>query len=413
MAPWWHKVVTLLGSSYFVLALGVVFLVSELRFGRNDFDIFLAAGKDLLSQADIYTKTYFDGYHYYYSLFFAAIMAIASLVPVWIAKGLWMGLNMIMLFKVWKLILAYLPFSKPNERSVYFRRMLFGVILFLISIRFIRANLHFGQVTVLLLYLSLEGLSAIRRGKWWGGILLALGINIKWMPLVLLPYLLYRKEIRALTITTLAAVALWYLPLLWLDTGYFFQMTHSYWQLINPAQTKHLLDVEEGSFHGLTTWISTLFHKAAREHNALPWRRHLADLPVDVVVILVNAVRLLVVFLTLLFLRAKLFASVKQDSISFFEWSWLLATIPLIFPHQQHYAFLLMTPAVAYVLWTWMNTGMTRSNRIGFVVVVVLFNLSLLVGGGVALYNHYKIVTIGGLLLLCVLYRIKPKFETS
>ena len=406
----WAKV---LSSPIVVMVLGLIYLAFELRLGRNDFDIFLAASNDLVARNDLYANLYFGCYHYYYSLFFASVIATVSCFPLWVAKGAWMLLNMILLFRVWKLIKEYLADPKQNDRSVDVRQTLLGLILFLISMRFIRANLHYGQVTIVILFLSLFGLKAVREKKWWGGIVLAIGINLKWMPIVFIPYLLYRKEFRAAGISILTAVALWFLPLMWLETDYFFKMTESYWQLINPAQTKHILDVEEGSFHGLTTWISTLFHKAAAEHNALPWRRHLLDLPVGVVVVLVNTTRLIVVALTLLYLRGPIFTRIKNGVTEFFEWSWLLAIIPLIFPHQQHYAFLLMVPALSFVLQTWMNGGLGTIEKVIFAVVVIFFNLSLWLGAGTTVYNHYKIVTIGGLLLLWILYRIRPSFQKA
>ena len=60
---------------------------------RNDWDIFLAASRALFRGEDIYAITYFDGYHYYYSLLFATVLYPFTWLPVVTAKFVWIFLN--------------------------------------------------------------------------------------------------------------------------------------------------------------------------------------------------------------------------------------------------------------------------------------------------------------------------------
>jgi len=53
-------------------------------------------------------------------------------------------------------------------------------------------------VTILIMYLCIEGLHTLRRAKNAGAWLIALGINIKILPVVFLPYLMLRGEFKAL-----------------------------------------------------------------------------------------------------------------------------------------------------------------------------------------------------------------------
>lgn len=404
-----EKWVGILTHPIFLAVAALVFMIAELRLGRNDFDIFFSAAQDMKAEVDIYSAEYFDGYHYYYSLLFASFLALFPPEGLLFAKGLWMLLNFLILVRIWKISREFMFNVEPNERSVDWKVKFFGLILFLISIRFIRANLHFGQVTIFIFYLCLEGLRAIWQDKWWGGLLIGLGINIKLLPLVFIPYLLYRGKWKSSLIVIGSSILFFFVPLLWLRPYYWEEMFVSYLNLLHPAQDKHLLDVEEGSFHSLTTWLSTLFHEAAREHNALEWRRHIVDLPIESVKAIILLARVVIVALTLLYLRGKFFSSRLDKKSLWFEWSWLFATIPLIFPHQQHYAFFMMLPALVFIAFKWWNGALTSALKWMFSIIIIVFNLSILLGAFNGIYNHYKIITIAALFLLWVLWRVRPK----
>jgi Glycosyltransferase family 87 len=390
----------------FIMAVSIGFLISELHLGRNDFDIFFQAGQDIKQGKDLYRQTYFDGYHYYNSILFALALSLFGETQLLFAKCLWMCINMLMLWRIFRLCAIYTSPTSGINLTKYNR--IFGLLLFLICLRLIKSNLHFGQLTIFTLYLSLEGLSAIWRKQSWGGWLIALAINVKLLPLVLVPYLAYRAQWRGFAAVIIGVTSFTFFPLVFMNSDYFCQLMGSYFQLINPVQTKHMLDVEETTFHGLTTFISTLFHASAVEHNGLHLRRHLVDLPFDVVVLIIQTVRLAIVILTLAYLRANLFAKTLSNLQLWFEWSWLLAVIPLLFPHQQQYAFLMQMPAIAYILCR-LLTGPSRPIvAILTSMITLTFNLSLILATYTAYFNHYKILTWGALALLVVLYLERP-----
>ena len=112
-------------------------------------------------------------------------------LPNFIPNLIWLLFNVWCLYRIGKLLVHYLDlelvsktvamdtdFNLPAE-SAFYPLVQFSLI----------------QLTIFLLWGSLEKHSVIQRTKYIrGGMLLALIINIKILPIVLLPYLLYRNE---------------------------------------------------------------------------------------------------------------------------------------------------------------------------------------------------------------------------
>ena len=89
--------------------------------------------------------------------------------------------------------------------------------------------------------------------------------------------------------------------------------------------------------------------------------------------------------------------------------SYILCIVPLIFPHQQHYAFLMCLPAVAMVCLWLINASQVLKQSLRYrlvlgamILIFVVFNASLFAGALNAWLNHFKILTYGAI-LLCIL----------
>jgi hypothetical protein len=398
---WWFRTLLALAIAFFIYA--------EAHEGRNDLDIFLAASVDLFKGVDIYTATYFDGYHYYYSVLFASVIRPLADLPIWCAKAFWIVINVVMLFRIWRICLRFLPAPWLKMEM----KTLFGFFLLIFCLRFIRGNLHLCQMTILMLYLSVESMNQVRNQKpWIAGVLLAFAINIKLLPIVLLPYLIYRAHWKASISAILVVLVLYMAPMLWMGKTQNDFLLSSWWHLVNPTQQKHVLDIEESSFHGLTTLFSILFVEDTKELNGLPNTRHVTNVSLETLHWIIQIVRLILIAGTLWFLRTRPFVSSRSTYHTWWEVSYLLLLVPLIFPHQQHYAFLMAMPAVAWIIY-W-NIAEIRLGRfhwliLSFVFLIYLaFNLSLLLGTYTAIYNHYKILTYGALLLIPVLGFTRP-----
>lgn len=389
--------------------------------GEGDLLIFMSAAGDLSRGLDIYKIKYLDGYHYYYSVLFAMVLRPFHVLPWFWVKFGWLALNLFVYIHMF-LLLASSPFVKqlPDKTG---RSFLWLVFLF--SFRFLRDNIHTFQITILILACCVYGLAYVRRGKpLTGAALIALGINIKLLPLVFLPWLLYRGYFRAFGFTVLFYAISLFLPSLFIGYAYNRQLLDAWWHIVNPTNQQHVLDTAERSFHSLSTLLSTLLVADVPDPYALPLRRHIVDLPLSTVSCILLSIRALLVSLTLYFLKWPPFKASKDNAAACLEISYILLLIPLIFPHQQHYAFLFAVPALAVILfyllrdWSLIHKT-TRRMVIGLLVLIYLSaNLKILLGEFNNYYEHYKLLSYGALLLIPLLFwcsgraRNKPATET-
>lgn len=381
----------------------LIYLLIEAQ-GKGDFYIYMSASKDLFSGENIYLKTYGDGFHYLYSVAFAIILYPFSFLPFYLIKFLWLAFNFFLLWKTFKLLFSWLDFNVLNRKQLNW--FYFLVILF--SARFIHENIHSGQITILILYLCIQGLNDIFVTNQWkrGALLIAIGINIKLLPLVLIPYLIYRKKWNEFVLILLIDAALWILPAIFIGKGQNIFLMGEWWSRMNPNNTVHVLDVEERSFHSITTLLSTLLVKNVPDPYALGLKRNILDVSIEMLSKVILASRLILAAITLYFLRWPPFKNATSKPQQYLELSYILVLIPLIFPHQQHYAFLFMVPAIIYLVYQLMCRQ--KGNFRNFLLLSYIFiylsgNLKMLLGEFNPYYEHYKILTYGALWLLVVL----------
>lgn len=391
------------------LMLVYLFIESE-RCG--DFLIFLSASKDLFAGTNIYINTYFDGYHYFYSVFFAIVLYPLSFLNTHFSTFLWLLFNAFLLYRLYRIINSFLPTHELTAKQFRILWILTGIF----SARLVFENLHVGQMTIFLLYLCMEGISRIRSGqKITGAFLIALGINIKLLPIVILPYLFYRKEFKASLFIILFYLLLLYLPVLFIGIGQNALLLKTWGALINPLNTNHILDVDERSFHGLSTLLSVLLVEHVPDTFALKIKRNILDISLQQLKYTLMIARLCLVTFTLYFMRTLPFKEPINTAYRYREMSYILLLIPLIFPHQQHYAFLFIIPAFAYCVFYMiryyhaMSSLKRNSVIIMLSLIYIVVNLKLLLGEYNYYYEHFKILTYGALLLILVLGMLQPK----
>ena len=402
---------------WIIAGIGVLaWILTEAR-EKNDFDIFLLAANDLKHGGNIYTATYFDGYHLFYSTLFALLLSPFASLPIYGVKVAWLLLNVFFAYRIFRICFSYIDTSSLQRKSI----VLLALLSFVFVIRFVRDNFHVAQMTTCILYLSLEGVNFILKGKKIAGsALIALAINIKLLPLVLVPYLLYRRELAAVTIVVAGYAFFMFLPSLFIGYGYNSFLLHEWWKLVNPTNTEHVIDVSERSFHGLSTLLPTLLMENVHEDYALTLKRNIADLTPAQVNLVLNAVRLALAVFTLYFLRSMPFKKAGSKLQKLWELSYILMLVPLIFPHQQHYAFFFILPAVIYVLYFLMVQYQARFTRFSkrkfyfiaalMTVIFLVCNSTIILGAFREYYDHFKILTYAALLLIVPLAICRPSF---
>ena len=356
-----------------------------------------------------------DGFRYYYSTLFALLIYPITFLPNYLGNLLWLGINAFFLYRTAILLFRYFDLTILTQKQ----KLIFFALSFVFSLRFILSNFHNQQITICILYLSLEGLRFIFSGnKLAGALLIALGINIKILPVVLLPYLLYRREFTASFLILVFYITLLFIPGFILGFTQNNTLISSWWKLINPSNTIHNLDVDERSFHSLSTLLATLLVENIPDKFALHIRRNIMDISYEHLVLILNITRALLILFCFYFFRTKPFENKVTNTHRFVEISYLLLLVPLIFPHQQDYAFLFIMPAVIYIIY-YLISARNKLPEIKFRIIAsimilsyLLCNLSLLLGEFRDYYDHFKILTYGALLiipLLAVCYPFKKQ----
>ena len=396
---------------------------------RNDFDIFLLAAKDLKGGQDIFHNLYFGCYHYYYDVLFALVLSPFTVLPAYPIKVIWLILNGYFIVKIWDYCFSYIAIEgwKANYRH------LFKGICILFALAFLRDNIHLGQLTILMVFLSLLAIKKIESGKKSAGALyLALGIVIKLLPLLLLPYLALKREWKSLLLCGSFVIALLLLPGLLIGQSYNALLLKARWDIINPTNKEHIVDAAERSFHSLTTVLATLLVKDCPTVNALPFKRNIADISLQQLGYVITTVRLFLLALSLFFIRQAVppIEGKRRALAQLYALSYFMLLIPLLFPHQQHYAFLFLWPAEIYLLyWGFLvffdplplmegkePQRMPTSKGLAKTLVITCWgivyfttNSHFVLGVFNAYYDHYKTLTYGALLCIPLLMYCRPE----
>jgi hypothetical protein len=125
--------------------------------------------------------------------------------------------------------------------------------------------------------------------------------------------------------------------------------------------------------------------------------------------------RLLLIFMTFYLLQSRPFVAAHSAYQKLYEVAYLCLIVPLIFPHQQQYAFFFIFPASTYMFFYVIaggtNSGIKKTAlKIFLCIVFLLCNSRLLLGTFNKYYDHYKTLTYGVLLLLIIMVCCPPKY---
>lgn len=328
-----------------------IFLIIE-AFRQCDFNIFFSAGKDILIGENLYTKIYQGWLHYYYSPFFALLLSPFTFFPEYVITLLWLALNIYFFYRVWQILCDWLEL---NLLPVSVQRCFFwgSVIL---CLQGLRDNIHYHQITIMMIYLTLQGLDLILKSKEWkGGALIALGINIKIMPIVFFPYLIYRGYWKGALSIFLVSMSLLFLPGIFIGWEYNLFLLGEWWNGINPSQRENVLDFSRAGFGSLVT---ALFHSQNGKVSLI----FITPLSIKSIVFITNGLRLFLIFFTLYFLRSLPFQKAKFTLHRLWEVGYLFLVIPFLFPHQQNYAYFFVYPAVVYLMYVFFEKIKTRGS---------------------------------------------------
>jgi len=406
---------------YLVISILILLYLYTLARNGGDFNVFLNASNALKNNSNIYNQWFNisdDNYGlYFYSPFFALILIPLTYLPFQIANLLWLILNLFFLYRIWVIVNSFFDFSLFNKKYYWFLQ----IVTFIFIVRFMLYNFGMIQMTIFLLYASLEGITLImNKNKLSGSILIGLAANIKLLPILIIPYLFYRNQIKSGIYTVLFFVLLLFIPALFIGFDFNILLLKSWWLSINPANSIHTFGEVENGQHSLSALIPTLLMETTGNLN---FKRNILNLDKQYVSFILNIVRIILIVFTLYFLKTLPFKRTKSKLSVFWEISYIFLITPLLFPHQQKYAFFYILPAVFYVIYFLLYNKISNYNdfsllksKIVFFLILLVFMLTTLTTDGIIgrylnnITQYYRFITYGTLFLIIPLSMCNPKY---
>ncbi len=377
----------------------------------GDFEVYLDAARKMSNNLNIYNPPFVKGLQYFYSPFFAYLL-IPFRNHVFISEFFWSLLSYFLLYRSFKLLIQYFDVIELTNKQY----KAWIILIALLSIQFILYNVSMIQVTFFLLWAILESINQIKNGNnLIGGIILGLAINIKLMPILILPFLFYRGYIKGLSITIFTFIILLFIPIIGFGPHYNMFLLSEWWHIINPSNKEHLFETGIGT-HSLVALLPVYLTETIGEMN---YKRNIFNLNYQTVEIITNITRLFILSLSLFYFKSMPFQKEVNKLKSIWEISYFILIIPLLFPHQQKYAFILAIPMITYILYFYISTFKNKRSY-GYNLTLYTFAISMLFfsplyGSDIIgkflfrLTQHYRFLTFSTLLLIPISIYCSPK----
>jgi hypothetical protein len=343
-----------------------------------DANVYLYASKQLFSGDNIYTDNPYN--FYLYSPFFAFMLWPFSVLGE-AGRALWGVFNMVLFLRLAYLFSQTVLSSLQLEKSTT-RRWYFGAII--LSFGMVLHNVSLGQITILILWLTFEGLHQVlvKEKKILGGILLGLGVIIKIIPGLALFYLALKKQFKAGIAAGITVGVCLILPALFIGLDQNTELLTNWEETINPSRDKYVFEFDNGTY-SLNAVLPAYFYDFEGNNVTPPTTRTRQ--------LLVLSDRGLMIFLQTLRVALALgliffvyYTSKREKHTLYFIWefAYLCLVTALIFPHQQKYAMLYFVPAGTYFLLfflvglknNWKGTLSAKILGIAVVLLMLLFS---------------------------------------
>lgn len=380
-----------------------------------DFDAFLNASAHLKLHHNIYAPPFIRDLQYYYSPLFAALLTPFSSFSFLVAEFLWLLVSGYWVYRIWFLCEAYF-----NENVLVKKYHRWWIILSVfLSLRFILDNFTQAQMSIFLLWATLESLKLFSEKKpLRGAALLALAMNIKLLPLIFLPYLFYRGKIKEGILVILFFVIYLYLPSIFIGWHYNAFLLQEWWAIINPLNPEHYIEVTNGP-HSLDAMLSVYITDTTGEMDI---KRNFINVSFENIFLIVNITRAFLIILTFAFLRTLPFKKANSRLHTFWEMSYLFLLTPILFPHILIYTFIYICPMLVYLLYYFivslqLQRPVNKLVLCSFVLISIIFTpiIGTDVIGKYAFHflQHFRVLTIMTLLLIPIALLCRPEHISS
>lgn len=378
---------------------------------NTDFNVYLDAATAIRNHLDIYTLLY-DGLQYYYSPLFAMILVPFTFLPVYVSSATWVFFSLCLVWLIWKHCAANFPGQRLTSRQ--YNTWLLLSLFYMFS--FILYNIARAQLTIFLVFGSLISLWCFEtKRNIRGGLLLALIINIKIMPVLLLPYLLYRNYIAGFLLTVAFTIVYFILPAVFIGYDYNLLLHTSWWHSVNPMNACHLAESHK-LLHSLVSTIPVYLSDLGNELNM---KVNFVNLSLQQAEWVCLGVRAFLVMLALVFFRTLPFTAPECRKRRYWEVSYLLLITPLVFPHQNKYSYFYVFPAFIYLVYFMIVIVQAHQLRKNMLTIAYLIVISLIytpIIGRDILGNYffdmlqiYRVLVISTVLIIPALLVCSPE----
>jgi len=389
----------------------------------NDINVYLHAAQQLYLGKNIYEANPYN--NYLYSPLFALLLQSLTHLDWVIARFIWMLINAILVFRLWKILIQLID---PHFSNIKKYKLWLGIGVAFISFGFLNHNLILGQVTVLLLWLTCEGIFQIMSGHTIrGSLLLALGINIKIIPVLALYYLILKQKYSSIAITILFVVISLYLPAPLIGFKYNNHLLHEWALKINSSSEKFVFENNDGC-QSLSCILPAYFYsfdvislRGVKDYNPEDhgYQRMILNVPYKSLVLVLQGLRILL-FLSIIPIILHRRKNRMFTNIYFFwEIAYLLLMSLLFFPHQMKYSMFYFVPAAVYmilyvtILYSSPVKRSLKEKVIGFFSFIIITLLAIsgrdIIGNKwVNLLDYYHFMGICIILFLVILQFCPP-----
>ncbi|WP_339605787.1 glycosyltransferase family 87 protein [uncultured Roseivirga sp.] len=405
---------------------GIMVLISLIFTTQQaaDYRIYVAAGRVMIDEKanpfldEDMIETEPDGKitphaQYRYAPIFGIALYPISLLPKQVYIFLWLFFNAFLLYKSVLLFREFFSELKSDTK-------LFGItaiVTLILGIRFWGQNLQLGQTTILLVFLSVYALHLSRKNKpVLAGLMLALAIVTKIMPLLLIGYFIYRKDFKTPIFTIIFTVLLVYLPALIVGFDYNNFLIQEWYNIINPANKEYTLETKTGIYN-LSAFIFAYFTEMP--DDKITGNRNILSLSYEVAGILTNIIRGALILFTLYFVRSLPFKAAKSSVHAFWEFGYICLAFPLVFPAQNKYSFYYILPALFFITYYMVKRYKTEGGLRGIPMKILIpmalyFIITTLTSSNIIgkyWYDQtqfYKVITFGIIALIVAYAQVKP-----
>lgn len=396
---------------WFILCLLITIYFIGVSGKGGDFASYLEASVKMINGTNIYAPPYVH-LRYSYSPFWAMVLMPLALLPSSVAVFIWLMLNVLLLGRVIVILRSYFEIRFDN----YKLDLALWVLIALYMSRFIELNFHHAQMTILLLWIILEAVKMSDGEQEWGaGILIGLGTIIKIMPIVMIPYFIFRRRFKATVASIFTVIITFFLPILYLGQVKFLELNNEWFKILRPDNSDFQYDNVDYFSHNLSALLYRLFMR-----TDAPYVRNILSLDYGIATKCVWAIILLLIILTVYFLATPPFHKIKSKNHILYEMSYITLIMPLIFPHQMKYAFCFSLPAICCLLKVIIQKYEKGDRSTIFKTTLVLMLISfilctmttdLILGVHFSIVTQYlKTITIGTILLIPALMLNKKYF---